>query len=360
VILLFGGALLVTGLVDGRAGVRRLVSGLVKWRVGVTNTLLVTLALPVLTLLVAVATRSLRTPAGGWWVMALGYLAALAVGLLSTNLWEEAGWSGLVQTRLLHDHGQTVAALLTALPFALAHVPGAFENTPIDQAVVDIVAVAVLAPFLRHLAGGLLVDSAGSILAVGVLHASFKVSGRLSAAEGGWQFLAALVLLTLVAACRRRWTMSARGCRQRRAEGAWSHNATPPLVILRPMSDGSSQALLAGEELPDVRTVADYPRSSPAPWHPWSVLSPHRGPGSSTDHRTASSSVISEAASAPQARPRSAMPSQPPSRVTDTRRPRSPRWWTTPSQTPGSRCSSVTRLWSVPPAQEFWAKRAPC
>jgi RimJ/RimL family protein N-acetyltransferase len=33
----------------------------------------------------------------------------------------------------------------------------------------------------------------------------------------------------------------------------------PPLVVLRPMSEASGRAVLAGEDLPDVRTVPDYP-----------------------------------------------------------------------------------------------------
>ena len=58
----------------------------------------------------------------------------------------------------------------------------------------------------------------------------------------------------------------------------------PPLVVLRPMSEASSKAVLAGESLPDVRTVDDYPTEfstgmapmvgTESPLGPWLI---HRG-----------------------------------------------------------------------------------
>ena len=38
-------------------------------------------------------------------------------------MWEETAWAGVVQTRLEHHHGLAKAALLTAVPFALFHMP---------------------------------------------------------------------------------------------------------------------------------------------------------------------------------------------------------------------------------------------
>ena len=58
-------------------------------------------------------------------------------------------------------------------------------------------------PFFRYLAGVLLLETNGSVLAVGVLHASFNASGAMDVAHGGWQFVPALVLLTLLVAAYR-------------------------------------------------------------------------------------------------------------------------------------------------------------
>ncbi|TFB93243.1 hypothetical protein [Cryobacterium sp. HLT2-28] len=56
----------------------------------------------------------------------------------------------------------------------------------------------------KHLdAGGLLVDTGGSILAVALLHASFNTSGSLSIVPGGWQHALALVVLTILVAAYR-------------------------------------------------------------------------------------------------------------------------------------------------------------
>jgi uncharacterized protein len=198
--LLFGGSVLVTCWSDGPAGVSRLLHGVLRWRIGVARYLLVLGALPALTLLIAAATGTLQTPPEGWAGMAGRYLLTVVLGALSTNLWEEAAWGGFVQGRLMGRYGLLAGSLLTAVPFVLIHVPGAFQNTTTGAALVDVVAIAVLAPFLRYLIGTVLLDTAGSVLAVGLLHASMNASGRLSAAHGGWQFLPAVFALTVLVA----------------------------------------------------------------------------------------------------------------------------------------------------------------
>jgi membrane protease YdiL (CAAX protease family) len=202
--VLFGGAVVVTGLADGRDGVRRLFSGLVRWRIGVLRWLLVVAALPTLTLGIAAATGSFRAPADGWTGLVVGYGLGLLTGLLLTSLWEEAGWSGLVQRRLMRGRGLLASACLTAVPFVLVHVPGAFQGAQVGDAVVNVVAITLLAPVLRYLAGVLLLETGGSVLAVAVLHASFNTSGHLAPAVGGWQLLAALPLLAGAVAVHRR------------------------------------------------------------------------------------------------------------------------------------------------------------
>ena len=64
--LLYGTAVLVTAVADGQPGVRRLLAGVVHWRVGVAHWILVVAALPALTLITAGATGTLRNPPEGW------------------------------------------------------------------------------------------------------------------------------------------------------------------------------------------------------------------------------------------------------------------------------------------------------
>src|SRR5690349_6303035 len=61
-------AVLVAYRSGGRAAVRRLFAGLLRWRIGVGRYLLVIAAMPALTLLIAAATGTLRSvsASGGW------------------------------------------------------------------------------------------------------------------------------------------------------------------------------------------------------------------------------------------------------------------------------------------------------
>ena len=65
-LFLLGAATAVTARLDGRAGVRRLYAGALRWRIGAGRFAVLLLALPVLTLLAAAAFDSVRSPAGGW------------------------------------------------------------------------------------------------------------------------------------------------------------------------------------------------------------------------------------------------------------------------------------------------------
>jgi hypothetical protein len=51
---------------------------------------------------------------------------------------------------------------------------------------------------LLVVAVSLMIETGGSVLAVGVLHASFNASGGTAVVPAGWQYVPALVLLTLL------------------------------------------------------------------------------------------------------------------------------------------------------------------
>ena len=97
-LLLFGSALLVTYLDGGRPAVRQLFRRILRWRVGIGWWLVALLALPLLTLVIAVLFGdAVVLPSGG-------VLGRELVGILTAwfliNLWEEAAWAGFLQTRL--------------------------------------------------------------------------------------------------------------------------------------------------------------------------------------------------------------------------------------------------------------------
>ena len=134
----------------------------------------------------------------------------LALILLTASLWEETAWSGFVQRRLINRRGLLAGSLLTAIPFGLIHLPLAFEGdgwtgTTWHEAFVNWAFVLGALPFFRYLAGVLLVDTRGSVLAAAVLHASFNASGAMPVVPAGWQYVPALMVLTCLVVIHRRF-----------------------------------------------------------------------------------------------------------------------------------------------------------
>jgi membrane protease YdiL (CAAX protease family) len=225
--LLFGllvPTLLVTRWADGPGAVRLLLSRAVQWRFGVGRWAVILFGVPVLTLAIAAVSGSLRTPEQGWLAEVGTYLLfTLIVGALLGNIWEETAWGGFVQTRLMARHGLVVGSLLTAPLFAAMHIPMQFYGDWTWSGVgVQLVILFAMAPVYRYLLGMQLLDTGGSVLAIGVLHASWNAAGKLGAVEGTWQVIAAVILLTALVALARMSPRSGsvRGRDAERAEAA--------------------------------------------------------------------------------------------------------------------------------------------
>lgn len=237
-VALLGPALLVTRWADGPGAARRLLSRVLVWRFGLGRWAVVLLGMPALTLALAAASGTLGSPDGGWVVEAGSYLLdTLVIGALLANLWEETAWGGFAQTRLMARHGLAVGSLLTALPFAAIHVPMQFGSDKAwSQIWVGLLVLFAMAPVYRYLLGMHLLDTGGSILAVGVQHAAWNAAGGLSAVDGEWQVVAAAVLLTVLVAVGRRvwhpeshpWGREA----EKAAAAAWTGGSTRRTVTM--------------------------------------------------------------------------------------------------------------------------------
>ena len=200
-------ALIVVRWADGPGAVRRLLTRTVQWRFGLVRWVVALFGVPALTLAIAGASGTFRIPEQGWLYEAGMYLlGTLVIGALLGNVWEETAWGGLVQSRLMERHGLLVGSLLTAPLFAAIHVPLEFYGDRTwSEIAVQLVILFAIASVYRYLIGMQLLDTGGSVLAIGVLHASWNASRSLEAVEGEWQVGAAVVLLTvLVAVARRR------------------------------------------------------------------------------------------------------------------------------------------------------------
>ena len=135
----------------------------------------------------------------------LGFL----VNLLLINLWEETAWAGFVQTRLERRHSLPIAAILTAIPFALIHMPlhfiGDFTLESLATALVTLLIVSIL---VRLLLGVVLRGTRDSILAVALVHTVFNrsnndegvVAGLLEGQAHGLAGLLAVILLATTVA----------------------------------------------------------------------------------------------------------------------------------------------------------------
>lgn len=196
VVGILGPAVLVSYWIGGRAAVGRLFSGVLRWRVGVGWYVFALVAMPMFTIPVSVLTGTLPSSSGGWAGMALAYLLALVVGAVFTNTWEEVAWAGFVQSRLTARHGLLVGAVLTGPLFALQHLPIIVANGGGLLAMLVLGAfLVVTAIFFRYILGAALVDTGGSLLIVGLVHASSDAAG--AAFGTGWQQLLACVPLAL-------------------------------------------------------------------------------------------------------------------------------------------------------------------
>ena len=171
-------ALWVTAVADGRPAVRALLRRAVRWRFGAGWWATVLLALPVLTLAVGVAAgQGLQT---GDLLAALASGAfSLATAVLLVHLWEETVWAGFFQGRLEQRHGFLPAAALTAVPFAAVHLPLSFtDDLAPGRLVLSIGGLFVLGVLMRLLVGATVRGAAGSLLAAGIVHASFNASNN--------------------------------------------------------------------------------------------------------------------------------------------------------------------------------------
>lgn len=199
-------SLTVTWAADGPDGVRQLVRRIARWRLGWGWWLAALAALPAVGLAVAlVLGDGLRPVDGARFVVVQAGL--LGVNLLLVNLWEETAWSGVVQTRLERRHGLPVAALVTAVPFALMHWPlSLFGDPTVASVAVGLASYLVLGLLFRPMLAVFLRGGRDSVLLVAVLHSVFNRTnndnGILAGltTQGGAEGLAILVSAVVVTA----------------------------------------------------------------------------------------------------------------------------------------------------------------
>jgi membrane protease YdiL (CAAX protease family) len=122
-------AFIVTGVVEGKPGVKQLLRRMLQWRVGIGLVLLVLIGYPLLFLLGAsayVGTAPLTAVFQKWPILFTYYLPTAAIGILYPSLGEEPGWRGFALPRLQQQHGPLIGSLILGVLHGFWHLPAYF------------------------------------------------------------------------------------------------------------------------------------------------------------------------------------------------------------------------------------------
>jgi membrane protease YdiL (CAAX protease family) len=174
-------ALIMTALVEGRAGVGHLLRRCVLWRVGVRWYLFVLVGFPALLLLSFLlppgAIASLREPPA---LLLLSYILALIVILLVGGpLAEEPAWRGFALPRLEQRFGPLLGTLILGMLWGLWHLPLFLFTPGYNGAGTGFVGIGL--PFVSFVIGEVALsviftwlfnNTRGSLLLTMLLHAS--------------------------------------------------------------------------------------------------------------------------------------------------------------------------------------------
>jgi hypothetical protein len=189
-------AIIVSGLIDGPAGVRRLLGGFLRWRIGIQWYVAIFVGIPMLSAIAMLLSAALaRTPliidhwyqlfllgptghqimraagAGGLWSV----IPALLGSFLADPgpLGEELGWRGFALPRLLKDRSALSAGVILGAIWGVWHLPAFIlagtpqNNMSFPLFMIGIVALSVLMTWAFK-------GTSGSVLAAVLIHWTFN------------------------------------------------------------------------------------------------------------------------------------------------------------------------------------------
>jgi membrane protease YdiL (CAAX protease family) len=203
-------AVAVTGVTEGRGGVRNLLAGALRWRVRLRWWAFSLLGFPAL-MLAAIAVSQMAGYPVEWNrpdLPARGMLAIVGLGVLFSALLEEIGWRGYAWPELLKRHRFLVAALILGSFWACWHLPLFFIKGMSQEKLSFVPYLAIVIGIAVWL--GWLYCRTRSVLLAAVFHASANCawvfpgsqSKPVLALLAGLGFLLTVCLLLFSPTCR--------------------------------------------------------------------------------------------------------------------------------------------------------------
>lgn len=169
-------AFVMTGVTEGRAGIRRLLRRYVLWRVNLRWYLFVLLGIPALEVMGAIAVPGV---VDSFHSFALSLVLAYPVAFVTTivlggPLGEEPGWRGFALPRLQVLHGPLAGALILGFLWACWHLPLFWSGiwTPLTGP--NVVMFIAMITALTVIIVWVFNNAKGSLLITMLMHASFN------------------------------------------------------------------------------------------------------------------------------------------------------------------------------------------
>lgn len=170
------GAFAVTAAIEGRRGVLRMLRRYVQWRAGIGWYLFVLVGIPAIiilaTLFVPGAVASYQPILGS--LLAAYPMAFLLTVFLGGPLGEEPGWRGFALPRLQDRFGPLRGSLLLGVVWAAWHLPLFWSGVWTPPTVANVVMFTVMIVALTVIMTWVYNHTAGSLLIMILMHASFN------------------------------------------------------------------------------------------------------------------------------------------------------------------------------------------
>jgi membrane protease YdiL (CAAX protease family) len=169
-------AFVMTGMIEGRIGIRRLLRRYVLWRVGLRWYLFVLLAIPAIELLGAIVVPGALA---SFQPLTLSLVLTYPVAFVSTfilggPLGEEPGWRGFALPRLQPLHGPLLGSLILGVLWACWHLPLFWSGVWTPPTLPNIVMFILMITSLTIIMTWVFNNAKGSLLITMLMHASFN------------------------------------------------------------------------------------------------------------------------------------------------------------------------------------------